>query len=252
MLDMGFLPDIRRILKKLPENRQNMMFSATMPKEILYLTRDVLRDPVIVKIGGGAPPVTVKHVLYPVEAHLKAKLLIELLKHTDTESVLIFTRTKHRAKRLAEQLEKAKHSVTCLQGNMTQNRRMESLDGFRSSKFQIMVATDIAARGIDVTQISHVINFDMPDTVDAYTHRIGRTGRAARTGDAFTFVSSEDEELVRAIERSLGRSIERIVIEDFDYKVPPKQYEIEAPIRRHGTTAAPFTGKRSFSPRRRR
>jgi superfamily II DNA/RNA helicase len=150
-----------------------------------------------------------------------------LLKHTDTESVLVFTRTKHRAKRLGEQLEKAGYRATSLQGNLSQNRRQEALDGFRSGKFQILVATDIAARGIDVSSISHVINYDMPDSADAYTHRIGRTGRAAKTGDAFTFITREDEEMVRGIERVLGKKVARCHIEGFDYKKPAPARDTE-------------------------
>ena len=180
MFDMGFLPDIRRILKSLPLKRQTLLFSATMPEAIRHLAHDVLEDPVTVKVGSTAPPVTVTHALYPVEQHLKTPLLLELLHHTDTESVLVFTRTKHRAKRLGEQLEKAGYKAASLQGNLSQNRRQAALDGFRDGTFQILVATDIAARGIDVSQISHVVNYDIPDTAEAYIHRIGRTGRAAR------------------------------------------------------------------------
>ncbi|HEY0071265.1 MAG TPA: DEAD/DEAH box helicase, partial [Chloroflexia bacterium] len=200
MFDMGFLPDVRRILRHVPTERQTLLFSATMPDDIRHLAHDVLRNPVTVQVGDQTPVATVSHALYPVPAHLKTELLMELLKHTDTESVLIFTRTKHRAKRLGENLEKAGYSATSLQGNLSQNRRQAALDGFRDGKYQIMVATDIAARGIDVTRISHVINYDIPGTADAYTHRIGRTGRAAKTGDAFTLVSDEDAAMVRTIE----------------------------------------------------
>jgi len=193
------------------------MFSATMPDSIKKLTDEVLRDPVTVKIGHTAPANTVSHAIYPVAQHLKTALLMELLKHTDTESILIFTRTKHRAKRIGQQLEKAGYKAASLQGNLSQNKRQDALNGFRSGRYQILVATDIAARGIDVLSISHVINYDIPDTTDAYTHRIGRTGRAAKTGDAFTFVSPEDEPLVRSIEGALGKKIERRLLKDFDY-----------------------------------
>jgi len=175
MFDMGFLPDIRRILGHIPAKRQTLLFSATMPPSINKLAHDILHDPVTVQVGNTAPPVTVSHALYPVEQHLKTGLLLELLKHTDTESVLIFTRTKHRAKRLGEQLEKAGYKAASLQGNLSQNRRQAALDGFRDGTYQILVATDIAARGIDVSQISHVVNYDIPDTPEAYVHRIGRT-----------------------------------------------------------------------------
>lgn len=233
MFDMGFLPDVRRILKHVPAVRQTLLFSATMPDDIRHLAHDVLRDPVTVQVGPSAPVATVSHALYPVPAHLKTDLLMELLKHTDTESVLIFTRTKHRAKRLGENLEKAGYSATSLQGNLSQNRRQAALDGFRDGKYQIMVATDIAARGIDVTRISHVINYDIPGTADAYTHRIGRTGRAAKTGDAFTLVSEEDAVMVRTIERVLGAKVERRTIAGFDYgqHAPARSNEFARPPR---------------------
>ncbi|MEA2574817.1 MAG: ATP-dependent helicase RhlE [Chloroflexia bacterium] len=217
MFDMGFLPDVRRILRHVPVQRQTLMFSATMPDDIRHLAEDVLHNPITVQVGHSMPIATVSHALYPVPSHLKTDLLMELLKHTDTESVLIFTRTKHRAKRLGENLDKAGYSATSLQGNLSQNRRQAALDGFRDGKYQIMVATDIAARGIDVSSISHVINYDVPGTADAYTHRIGRTGRAAKTGDAFTLVSEEDAVMVRTIERVLGTKVERRTVAGFDY-----------------------------------
>jgi ATP-dependent RNA helicase RhlE len=220
MFDMGFLPDIRRILRHLPSERQTLLFSATMPPDIRRLAQDVLRDPVTVQVGYTEPIGTVSHALYPVASHLKTALLMELLKHTDTESVLIFARTKHRAKRLGEQLAREGYSVASLQGNLSQNRRQAALDGFRDGTYQILVATDIAARGIDVTSISHVINYDMPDTADAYTHRIGRTGRAAKTGDAFTLVTQDDDDMLRTIERVLGAKVERRILKGFDYSQP--------------------------------
>jgi ATP-dependent RNA helicase RhlE len=227
MFDMGFFPSIRRILKHLPQQRQTLLFSATMPVEIRHLAQEVLRDPVTVQVGSVSAAVTVSHALYPVEQHLKTGLLLNLLQHTDTESVLVFTRTKHRAKRLGEQLEKAGYKAASLQGNLSQNRRQEALDGFRSGAYQILVATDIAARGIDVSQISHVINYDIPNTPEAYIHRIGRTGRAARSGDAYTLVSGEDRDMVRAIEKVLGKPIERRTIEGFDYSVPAPRKDAE-------------------------
>jgi ATP-dependent RNA helicase RhlE len=233
MFDMGFLPDIRRIIKHVPAKRQTLMFSATMADDIRKLAHEVLHKPVTVQVGHTAPANTVTHALYPVEQHLKTALLLELLKHTDTESVLIFTRTKHRAKRVGQQLEKAGYRAASLQGNLSQNRRQAALDGFRSGSHQMLVATDIAARGIDVSLISHVINYDIPDTTDAYTHRIGRTGRAAKTGDAFTFVTREDEPLVRSIERILGEKIERRTVPGFDYAkaAPARDTEFARPPR---------------------
>jgi ATP-dependent RNA helicase RhlE len=204
-----------------------------MPDDIRKLVHDVQHNPVTVQVGHTAPANTVSHALYPVEQHLKTALLMELLKHTDTESILIFTRTKHRAKRVGQQLEKAGYKAASLQGNLSQNRRQAALDGFRDGSYQILVATDIAARGIDVSSISHVINYDIPDTTDAYTHRIGRTGRAAKTGDAFTFVTREDEPLVRSIERVLGEKVERRTLKDFDYKkaAPTRDAEFARPPR---------------------
>ena len=220
MFDMGFLPDVRRVLRHIPSNRQTLLFSATMPQDIRKLAHEILRDPATVQVHYTEPIGTVSHALYPVSSHLKTALLMELLDHTDTESILIFTRTKHRAKRLGEQLAKVGYSVASIQGNLSQTRRQAALDGFRDGKYQILVATDIAARGIDVTRISHVINYDIPNTVDAYTHRIGRTGRAAKTGDAFTLVTEEDSDMVRSIERVLGAKVERRMLKGFDYSQP--------------------------------
>ncbi|NTW66836.1 MAG: DEAD/DEAH box helicase [Nitrospirae bacterium] len=245
MFDMGFLPDIRRILKYVPAKRQTLLFSATMPDDIRHLAHEVLRNPVTVQVGHTAPANTVAHALYPVPQHLKTGLLLELLKHTDTGSVLIFTRTKHRAKRIGQQLEKAGYKAASLQGNLSQNKRQEALDGFRSGKYQILVATDIAARGIDVSSISHVINYDIPDTVDAYTHRIGRTGRAAKTGDAFTFITHEDEPLVRSIERVLGEKIGRRTVMGFDYAkaAPARDAEFARPPREQQRRRTPAAGR---------
>ena len=227
MFDMGFLPDVRRIIKHLPAKRQTLLFAATMPDDVRKLAHEILRAPVTVQVNYATPISTVAHALYPVEQHLKTALLLELLRHTDTESVLIFTRTKHRAKRLGQQLEKSGYRAASLQGNLSQNRRQSALDGFRAGSYQILVATDIAARGIDVSSISHVINYDMPDTADAYTHRIGRTGRAAKTGDAFTFTTREDGEMVRNIERVLGDRVERRTLDGFDYQKPMPGRDIE-------------------------
>jgi ATP-dependent RNA helicase RhlE len=257
MFDMGFLPDVRRIIKHLPAKRQTLMFSATMAEDIRKLAHEVLHRPVTVQVGHTTPVNTVTHALYPVDQHLKTALLLELLKQTDTESILIFTRTKHRAKRLGQQLDNAGYRAASLQGNLSQNRRQAALDGFRDGTHQILVATDIAARGIDVSSISHVINYDMPDTTDAYTHRIGRTGRAAKTGDAFTFVTHEDEPLVRSIERVMGEKIERRTVKGFDYlkPAPAKDKEFARPPRepRFRTLAKPelgakFTVSRSKTP----
>ncbi|MDE1976567.1 MAG: DEAD/DEAH box helicase [Elusimicrobia bacterium] len=236
MLDMGFLPDMRRIMARLPAGRQTLLFSATMPEDIRALSREWLRDPETVQIGELAPVTTVSHYLYPVREHLKTELLLELVKRTAGGSVLVFTRTKHRAKRLDQRLQLEGHAAASLQGNLSQNRRKQALDGFRGGKFDILVATDIASRGIDVSKISNVINFDIPGTPEAYTHRIGRTGRAAKTGDAFTFVTDQDAPMVKLIERRLGRSIERRTLDGFDY------HTANAPAAHAAHHAAPRAG----------
>jgi ATP-dependent RNA helicase RhlE len=217
MFDMGFLPDIRRILARLPASRQTLLFSATMPPDIRRLANESLHNPLTIQVEHALPPATVSHALYPVAQALKTELLLKLLTQIDRESVLVFTRTKHRAEKLARTLAGAGHSTTSLQGNLSQNRRKEAMEGYRKGTYHIMVATDIASRGLDVSSISHVINFDVPATVDDYIHRIGRTGRAAKTGDAFTLVTREDEGLVRAIEHRLQTKLVRRTLPDFNY-----------------------------------
>ena len=217
MFDMGFLPDIRSILKCIVNKHQTLLFSATMPDSISKLVKDILCNPVTIQIGRTKPANTVSHSLYPVEQSRKTALLKVLLKNVETESVLIFTRTKHRAERLAEQLRLAGYPVAALQGNMSQNQRQASLDRFRDRSVKLMVATDIAARGIDVLSISHVINYDMPDSTDSYTHRIGRTGRIGQNGEAFSLVTPDDSTMIRDIERLLESTIERRIFPGFDY-----------------------------------
>lgn len=220
MFDMGFLPDVRRIVKAVPEKRQTMLFSATFPPDVELLAQQALTQPQRIAVGLSRPAYTVSHALYPVPPHLKSGLLIELLKHTDTNSVLVFTRTKYRAQKVAQQIRRAGFEVTSLHGDRTQGQRQAALKGFKSGRHAIMVATDIAARGLDIETISHVINYDMPDTADAYIHRIGRTGRAQRSGDAFTLVTPEDNDMIRTLERIMGAPLERKTIEDFDYTRP--------------------------------
>ncbi len=219
MFDMGFLPDIKRILKHIPANRQTMLFSATFPKEIEQLAAQTMRNPKRISIGLSVPAHTVAHTLYPVPQHLKKGLLLRLLKQTKTNSVLIFTRTKHRAKNLDKYLSTKGYSVTSLHGNRSQGQRKGALKGFKNGRFQIMVATDIAARGLDIDSISHVINFDMPNTADDYIHRIGRTGRAERTGEAFTLTTPENSALVRKIEKIMGQKLRSERLDDFDYEM---------------------------------
>jgi ATP-dependent RNA helicase RhlE len=208
MFDMGFLPDVRKIVKHLPKKRQTLLFSATMPDDVRSLAMDLLQNPVNIQIGHTAPVMTVAHRFYPVQMGIKTALLKDILDKTEMESVLVFTRTKSRAKSLAQQLDRSGHKVISLHGNLTQQKRKQALDGFRDGRYEIMVATDIAARGIDVTRISHVINYDMPSTADAYTHRIGRTGRASKTGDAFTFVTGDDMGLAHSLKRILGDKLQ--------------------------------------------
>jgi ATP-dependent RNA helicase RhlE len=209
MFDMGFLPDIRRILAALPADRQNLLFAATMPKEIRALAKRVLRDPHVVELSHSRPASTIEHAVYPIEDKRKLGLLERVLADDGFVSAIVFTRTKHRAKRLARKLCISGHRAVALQGNMSQNQRDRAMDGFRQRQFDILVATDIAARGIDVEQVSHVVNFDMPGTPDAYTHRIGRTGRSEREGCALTFVTAEDHASVCAVERRIGAPIPR-------------------------------------------
>jgi len=220
MFDMGFLPDVRRIVKAVPVQRQTMMFSATFPADVELLASQALKQPQKIAMGISRPAYTVTHALYPVPPHLKSALLIELLKRTDTNSVLIFTRTKYRAQKVAQQIHRAGFKVTSLHGDRSQGQRQSALKGFKDRTHNIMVATDIAARGLDVESISHVINYDMPDTADAYIHRIGRTGRAERTGDAFTLVTPEDNDVIRTLERIMGGPIKRETLEGFNYTVP--------------------------------
>jgi ATP-dependent RNA helicase RhlE len=220
MFDMGFLPDVRRIIKAVPAQRQTMLFSATFPREVEKLANQSLQKPQRIAVGISRPAHTVSHALYPVPQHLKRGLLLALLKQTDTESVLIFTRTKHRARRLQHQIKKAGYKATSLHSDRTQNQRQAALKGFKNGQYQIMVATDIAARGLDVDSISHVVNFDMPDTADAYIHRIGRTGRAKRTGDAFTLVTPDDDDMIRRLEKIMKHKLKRETIKGFDYTAP--------------------------------
>ena len=219
MLDMGFLPQVRRIVEQCPKERQTLFFSATLLPEIERMTKWVLRpDPEIIDIGLRLSPAeTVTHALYPVARDQKFDLLLALLAKTDFQSVLIFSRTKDGADRIAHQLKEAKHSVVALHSNRTQRERVEALDGFKSGKYEIMVATDIASRGIDVAGVSHVINYDVPQHPEDYVHRIGRTGRAQNVGDAFTIMTGEDVDEVRKIEHFIGQKIPRIKLEGFNY-----------------------------------
>jgi ATP-dependent RNA helicase RhlE len=248
MFDMGFLPDIHNILSCIMQEHQTLLFSATMPPGIRKLTNEVLRKPLTIQIGLTAPARTISHALYPVAPHLKTSLLKRYLDTTETDSVLVFTRTKHRAERLTDQLRRAGYRVTSLQGDLPQHRRQVAIDSFRSGSVKILVATDIAARGIDILSISHVINYDMPQSPDDYIHRIGRTGRIDNNGEALTFVSHADDNKVRALEKILKRPLERRTVAGFDYDQPDP--DAAPPERR--PSRAPEQPVAPRQPRRRR
>ena len=218
MLDMGFLPDVRRIVEKTSPKRQTLLFSATLPPEIERLSAWVLRDPELVEIGvRRSPAETVTHAVYPVAAEQKFDLLMALLERTNFDSALIFCRTKYGADRIAHQLKQGKHAVAVLHSNRTQRERIEALEGFKSGKYEVMVATDIASRGLDIAGVSHVINYDVPEHPEDYVHRIGRTGRAQNVGDAFTLTSGQELPALQAIERFIGQKIPRLKLENFPY-----------------------------------
>lgn len=246
MFDMGFLPSIRRMLRFVPKQRQTLLFSATMPSAIRELADDVLTKPMTVEIGQGEPTKSVSHTLFPVAQHLKLGLLIKVLQKSAIESVLVFTRTKHSAKKVALKLEQAGFKATSLQGNLSQNKRQSAMNGFRDGSLQILVATDIAARGIDVTRISHVINYDIPSTVEAYVHRIGRTGRAAKFGEAFTLITQDDMPQVRSIERVLGSKIQQRQLEDFDYLAAAQPSQGRLGMRPEGRALGEYSRARDW------
>src|ERR1035438_6511932 len=219
MLDMGFLPDVRRIVDKCPRQRHTSLFSATIPPQIETLIQWAMHSPETIEIGARRTPAeTVKHVIYPVSDMQKTDLLLELLKRVNYNSVLVFCRTKHGADRVATTLKRANHAVAVLHSNRTQREREQALEGFREGKYEALVATDIAARGLDIAEVSHVINYDVPQHPEDYIHRIGRTGRAEHSGDAFTIMTAEDSSHVFAIERFISQKIPRVKLENFDYK----------------------------------
>jgi ATP-dependent RNA helicase RhlE len=227
MFDMGFLPSLRRIVALLPERRQTLLFSATMPAEIRKLATEMLHNPVTFEISITKPIDTISHAIYNVDQSRKLEMLLHLLHESGQGQILVFTRTKHRAKKLAIQLSQAGHSATSLQGNLSQTQRDLAMNSFRRGRVKVLVATDIAARGIDVSQVSHVINYDIPDTADAYTHRTGRTGRMEHLGTALTLVTKEDLPMVRTIERLMGQNLERRQVVNFDesIKIPSQPVE---------------------------
>jgi len=219
MLDMGFLPDVRRILEKCPRARQTLLFSATIPPQIETLIKWAMHNPETIEIGARRTPAeTVKHVIYPVSDSQKTDLLLALLEHVHYESVIVFCRTKHGADRAAGLLKRNNHAVAVLHSNRTQREREQALQGFRDGRFEVLVATDIAARGLDIADVSHVINYDVPQHPEDYIHRIGRTGRAEAKGDAFTLMIAEDTQHVAAIERFINQKIPRVKLENFEYR----------------------------------
>jgi ATP-dependent RNA helicase RhlE len=231
MLDMGFLPDIKRVLKHVPAKRQTLFFSATMPAPILQLTREMLHNPATINLERKAAPASgITQAVYPVNQELKSQLLTALLQRNLMKEALVFTRTKHRANRLWEWLDKRGISAARIHGNRSQRQREDALDGFKSGRYRVLVATDIAARGIDVEALGHVVNFDVPVAPEDYIHRVGRTARAELTGEAYTFVSHQEEDELKAIERAIGKKLPRVTLPDFNYGAQPEG-RLEIPIR---------------------
>jgi ATP-dependent RNA helicase RhlE len=255
MLDMGFLPDVRRILQKCPRDRHTSLFSATIPPEIETLIQWAMRDPETVEIGPRRTPVeTVKHVIYPVSDAQKTDLLLELLKRVNYDSVIVFCRTKSGADRVAHLLKRNNHAVAVLHSNRTQREREQALRGFRDGRYEVLVATDIAARGLDIADVSHVINYDVPQHPEDYIHRIGRTGRMEAKGDAFTLMVAEDARHVEAIERFISQKITRTKLEDFEYRYTAL-FEHDKPGARGGVpriTGARIRGGYFYGPAKRR
>jgi ATP-dependent RNA helicase RhlE len=256
MLDMGFLPDVRKIIDRCPRQRHTSLFSATIPPEIETLIQWAMKSPETIEIGARRTPAeTVKHVIYPVADSQKVDLLLELLKRVNYDSVIVFCRTKHGADRVAHLLKRSNHAVAVLHSNRTQREREQALKGFREGRFEVLVATDIAARGLDIADVSHVINYDVPQHPEDYIHRIGRTGRAEATGDAFTLMIAEDGRHVQAIERFISQKIERVKLENFDYRYTAL-FEAEKPGRAaqgpQRMIGARIRGGYFFGPARRR
>ncbi len=244
MLDMGFLPEIRKILRHLPAKRQTLFFSATMPPPILALTRDMLRNPFTINLERrAAPAVGITQAVYPVQQELKSALFLALLQRGDMKEALVFTRTKHRTDRLQKFLVRNGIAAERIHGNRSQAQRTLALAGFKSGQHRVLVATDIAARGIDIEELGHVVNFDVPKVPEDYIHRVGRTARAEAVGDAFTFVAPEEEGDLKRIERALGRGLPRVLVPDFDYTAKPA-------LRNWRCRSA--SGSRRFGPGRRR
>jgi ATP-dependent RNA helicase RhlE len=241
MLDMGFLPDVRMLIEKCPKKRHTALFSATIPVQIETLIQWAMHNPDTIEIGARRSPAdSVKHVIYPVSDYQKADLLLALLNRVNYDSVIVFCRTKHGADRVASLLKRDNHAVAVLHSNRTQREREQALEGFRNGKYEVLVATDIAARGLDISNVSHVINYDVPQHPEDYIHRIGRTGRAEATGDAFTIMVAEDAGHVYAIERFISKPIARVKLENFDYRYTAL---FEADKAKPGAAPGGFPGK---------
>lgn len=253
ILDMGFLPDVKRIIAKLPARKHTLLFSATMPPVIAALAKEILKNPATVQIGRrSTTAVGITQAAYPVPQHLKTSLLRHLLRETEMPSVLVFTRTKHQAKKLAKVLTADGYSVAELHSNRTPAQRTKAMEGFRRGQFQVMVATNIAARGLDVDHITHVISTDVPDVPEDYVHRIGRTGRAGATGDAFVLVSREEEASLTRIERQTGQRLPRVTLPDFDYSPPAPSAApaTKSPAHRAAPSRPSPGPKKHYGPRR--
>ncbi|MBI1841869.1 MAG: DEAD/DEAH box helicase [Verrucomicrobia bacterium] len=253
MLDMGFLPDVRRIVERCPRQRQTALFSATIPAQIETLIQWAMRSPETVEIGmRRSPAETVKHVVYPVSDFQKEALLLELLHRVDFDSVIVFCRTKSRADHVSAVLKQKRHAVAVLHSNRTQQERQRALQGFREGRYEVLVATDIASRGLDIADVTHVINFDVPQHPEDYVHRIGRTGRAQATGDALTIMVAEDRQPMEAIERFIGQKIERVKLERFDYKYTSLFEADQRPAHETKFRAVRLSGGYFFGPSKRR
>lgn len=247
MFDMGFLPAIRRIIDALPAKRQTLLFSATMPDEIRSLAKKILNNPITVEIGIDEPIGTIRHAVYLADSTQKLDMLLRILGRTGDGQVLVFSRTKHRTKKLAYQLLQAGVSTTSLQGNLSQPQREAAMNSFRKGKAKVMVATDIAARGIDVSQVTHVINYDMPDTAEAYTHRTGRTGRMEHLGSAVSLVTQDDLPILRTIERMMGQTLELRKLSGIEANFVTSIQPAQPKPQRSRSSSSPKTHYRSYA-----
>ena len=255
MMDMGFLPDVKRIISFLPPKRQNLILSATIPDEVMALAKEICHDPVVIRVGGAArPPSQIRQVLYPVSREQKAELLLRILKDgAHMSSVIVFARTKIGADRLWKTLERAGIKTSLIHGDRSQSQRLHALEYFKRGRTQVLVATDVASRGIDIQDVTHVVNYDVPEVPDDYIHRIGRTGRVEAEGDALTLFTPDDEELITEIEKAVGQKIERMKLPDFHYRAAhpsPGGHRPNRPGAPRGGTVGHHYGGHPFRGRR--